>query len=514
MKARRLLVLLAAMTLVAPLTTPAQAASQSVATRDNRFDPQEVRINPGDTVVWSNQGARTHDINSDKRGQFDSGRMKPGTTFSQTFGEAGYYYYFCSIHGAKRKVGMWGLVVVGDPPASEDPYLNGAGGKDQRPTIVVPKEEPTIQKAVDKAREGARIVIQPGVYHEAVHVTTNDLLIEGVDRFRTIIHGQDKRNNGFVVDGARGVTIQNLTVRNHLGNGIYYNNSRDYTIQRIDSIKNRTYGIYAFDSYGGVIRNSFGWGSGDSAFYIGQCLGCSALIENVQSHYNYLGYSGTNATGVVIRSSLFSRNGAGIVPNTLPTEELGPNRGTIMYNNRVLNNNYETIPAAGFSETVGIPYGTGIWMPGVENNVAVNNIVKNHRSYGILITPSVDSDLPMNNTVIDNFIRNSDSDNDGYGYDLAWDGEGADNCFSGNDFKGETGPPEIETLYACENRPFAGIPFSPVSAHVAAAATSVATRDQEEPPEPKRPRCQRGAPGCDIGKKEARRMRRHSAGRP
>ena len=482
--------------LLGPAPGPAQAASQAVGIRDNRFDPQETRIQPGDTVVWTNQGARTHDVTSDKRGQFSSSRMRPGQTFNQTFTEAGFYYYFCSVHGARGKVGMWGVVVVGDPPASQDPYGAASDEKDERPVILVPKEERTIQAAVDKAQEGAIIRIQPGVYKTAVTVKTDDLIIEGVDRFRTVLHGEDERSNGVVVDGARGVTVRNLTVRNYTGNGIYYNNSRDYTVARVDAIKNRTYGIYAFDSYGGVIKDSFGWGSGDSAFYIGQCLGCSALIENITSKYNYLGYSGTNATGVVIRDSVFMNNGAGIVPNTLPTEELGPNRGTTMYNNRVVNNNYETIPAAGFSETVGIPYGTGIWMPGVENNVAVDNFVKNHRHYGILITPSADSDPPMNNTVIGNTIINSDFDEDGYGYDLAWDGTGADNCFSGNKFEGETGPPEIETLYACENRPFAGIPFTPVSAHVASFVPTTATRNQEEPPEPRRPSCQRGAPGC------------------
>ena len=475
---------------------PASAASQPVAIRDNRFDPQETRIQPGDTVVWNNQGARVHDVTSDRRGEFASERMRPGNTYSKTFDEPGYYYYFCSVHGARRKVGMWGLVVVGDPPPEADPYLNEGAGRDQRPTIVVPKDAPTIQKAVDRAREGARVLIQPGTYRESVNIKTDDLVIEGVDRFRTILHGDDKKSNGIVVDGASGVTVRNLTVRNYTGNGIYYNNSRNYTVTKVDAIKNRTYGIYAFDSYNGVIKNSFGWGSGDSAFYIGQCLGCGGIIENVKSQYNYLGYSGTNATGVVIRNSLFRHNGAGVVPNTLPTEELGPNRGTLMINNRVVNNNYETIPAAGFSETVGIPYGTGIWLPGVENNTVMNNIVKNHRHYGILITPSADSDMPMNNTVMNNFIRNSDFDEDGYGYDLAWDGSGADNCFTGNDFKGETGPPDIESIYACANRPFAGVPFAPVSAHVASFVPTSASRNQEEPPEPKRPSCQRGAPGC------------------
>jgi hypothetical protein len=286
-------------------------------------------------------------------------------------------------------------------------------------------------------------------------------------------------------------------VRNYTGNGIFFNDVTGYEADHIDAIKNRTYGIYAFDSYNGVIRDSFGYGSGDSAFYIGQCLGCGGLIENVVSTHNFLGYSGTNASGVVIRDSVFKHNGAGIVPNTLPTEELAPNRGTLMINNLVINNNYKTIPAKGFSETVSIPFGTGIWMAGTMNNQAISNVIRNHESFGVLITESIHPDsIPMNNQVRNNIIRNSDSNDDGYGYDLAWSGEGADNCFTGNDVTGATGPPEIQTLYACANRPFTGVPYGPVSAYVAASLCCPQTREQKEPPEPKRPFCQRGRPGC------------------
>jgi hypothetical protein len=206
---------------------------------------------------------------------------------------------------------------------------------------------------------------------------------------------------------------------------------------------------------------------------------------------NYLGYSGTNATGVIIRNSTFTRNGAGIVPNTLPTEELAPNRGTTMVNNLVTDNNYENIPAAGFSETVGIPFGTGIWLAGVHNNVAKNNLVRDHKRYGILITQSIDADsLPVNNRVRRNVIRSSGM------YDLAYDGTGYNNCFYRNDLSGPTGPPDAESLYSCPARPNVGVPFAPVQADVAANATNTQTREQIEPPEPDRPRCQKGAPGC------------------
>ncbi|MDQ3940721.1 MAG: plastocyanin/azurin family copper-binding protein [Actinomycetota bacterium] len=475
-------------------STTSSRAAETVAARDNRFDPRETRIDPGDTVVWANQGSRDHTVTSDKKGQFNSGVMRPTENFRHTFEKEGYYYYFCRQHGARGQVGMWGLVIVGDLPPPPD----GSGGTNNvRPKLVVPRDFPTIQKAVDAAEPGSTVLIRPGIYRETVSVTIPRLVIRGVDRFRTILHGGDKRVNGIIVDRTRNVRVTNLTVRNYTGNGIFFNKVHGYRADHIDAIKNRTYGIYAFDSYNGVIRRSFGWGSGDSAFYIGQCLGCGGLIERVKSMYNFLGYSGTNATGVVIRNSVFKHNGAGIVPNTLPFEELGPNRGTLMYDNVVVKNNYKTIPAKGFSETVNIPFGTGIWMAGVSNNVARDNFVANHDSYGILITQGIDQNsIPMNNRVVANTVRNSDANGDGYGYDLAWDGTGADNCFTANRVTGATGPPEIQTIYACANRPFAGAPYPPVQAHVAASLCCPETREQKEPPEPRRPRCQRGRPGC------------------
>lgn len=484
---RALAIFLVGAALLLGLPAPSKGASQQVAVKDNRFEPEETRIDPGDTVVWVNQGARLHNVTSDQKGEFASGNLEPGETYQHTFEEEGFFPYFCSFHGSRGGVGMSGVVIVGDPPLPDD----DADVKDARPKLVVPDDFPSIQKAVDAAEPGSTILIKPGEYKTAVTIETDRLIIRGVDRYRTVLNGEDERNNGFVVDGANGVTIKNLTVRNYLGNGIFYNDATNYTISKIDSIKNRTYGVYAFNSYHGVIKDSFGWGSGDSAFYIGQCLHCSALIENVHSEKNYLGYSGTNATGVVIRDSTFVHNGAGIVPNTLPTEELGPNRGTIMLNNLVKNNNYEHIPAAGFSETAGIPFGTGIWFAGILNSVARNNKVIGHKRYGILITPSIDGNsVPENNRVYNNKIEDSGI------YDLAFDGGGSNNCWKANSFK-TSGPPDIETIYNCDARPFANAPFGPVGADVAAQLSNAHTREQREPAEPKRPRCQRGAPGCD-----------------
>lgn len=479
-------------TVVALVPEASKAATEGVTMRDtNKFNPEEVRIDPGDTVVWNNQGTKTHTVTSDTR-EFNSGDVRAGQSYSKTFDKEGFYYYYCRLHGGKNGVGMSGVVVVGNPDPIEDDSK-----RSDKQILVVPTEYKTIQKAVNAAAPGSLVKIKPGVYREAVTVQTNRLVIKGVDRFRTILHGQDKKGNGFLVDDARNVRISNLTVRNYRANGIFFNDTTGYQADHIDAIKNRTYGVYAFNSYNGVFRKSFGWGSGDSAFYVGECLGCGALLEDLVAKKSFLGYSGTNATGVVIRDSVWTQNGAGIVPNTLPTEEFAPNRGTTIVNNKVFNNNYKTIPAAGFSETVSIPFGTGVWLAGTMNNEVMNNEIWNHETAGVLITPSVHPDsVPMNNMVVNNVIRNSNIDGDEFGWDLAWDGNGADNCFSGNTFEGETGPPEIETLYGCPNRPFVGVNYPPVEGYVVASLCCPQTREQKEPPEPKRPKCQIGAPGC------------------
>jgi len=467
--------------------SPVRAATAEVEVRDNRFEPREVRVEIGDTVTWTNQGSRVHDIKSDKR-EFRSGEMRPGERFSHTFSEEGYFFYHCTFHGSKGRVGMWGVVVVGDPPPPPQPLRPR---KSTRPKLVVPDDFPTIQEAVNSAKKGSAVVVKPGVYRESVVVTTPRLVIRGVDRFRTVLHGGDRLGNGIIVDGAKNVTIKNLTVRNFTSNGIYYNNSDAYTMAKIDAINNRVYGLYAFDSYDGVIRDSFTWGSGDAGVYIGECLGCAAVVKNVHAEWNLLGYSGTNATGVVITRSRFVNNAVGIFPNSLAFEALGPNRGTLMLDNLIARNNNADIRAASIWDTFGVPTGTGVWLYGTENNTIAANRIAGHDRYGVLVTVGMDREsLPINNQTIGNLIRGRG------GLDLAWDGTGSNNCFSNNDISGDTGPPEMQTIYACENRPFAGVPYAPVAADVAAALAGGSLRGGDTAPEPKRPHCQRGAPGC------------------
>ena len=97
---------------------PGVSAQPRTAPRSRRSTTcsrqQIVRIQPGQTVEWTNEGAAPHTATADD-GSWDSGDLPPGATFSRTFEEPGIYAYYCRYHGSPG-VGMIGTVAVGDVP--------------------------------------------------------------------------------------------------------------------------------------------------------------------------------------------------------------------------------------------------------------------------------------------------------------------------------------------------------------------------------------------------------------
>ena len=93
------------------------------------FDPPAVQVDPGTTVTWEWTGAGgNHNVVADDE-SFRSGDPvgEAGTTFEQTFEEAGAVKYFCEPHG---EVGMRGVVAVGDTAEGDvaAPETGGEGG--------------------------------------------------------------------------------------------------------------------------------------------------------------------------------------------------------------------------------------------------------------------------------------------------------------------------------------------------------------------------------------------------
>lgn len=77
---------------------------------DYRFQPQEIRIKPGDTVRWVNREKRTsHSVIFPDGRTAESERLFPDEHWEHTFPQAGSFPYRCGPHPE-----MTGVVHVAD----------------------------------------------------------------------------------------------------------------------------------------------------------------------------------------------------------------------------------------------------------------------------------------------------------------------------------------------------------------------------------------------------------------
>lgn len=89
---------------------------------DNKFSPNQATVAQGATVTWKLVGAAAHTVTADDQ-SFNSGLLKPGETFQQTFNTLGSFTYACLVHP-----GMTATIdvvppeeaAVAAPPAASD----------------------------------------------------------------------------------------------------------------------------------------------------------------------------------------------------------------------------------------------------------------------------------------------------------------------------------------------------------------------------------------------------------
>jgi len=89
---------------IAPISRAADTTT--IAIKSFHFGPPEISIAAGTTVTWQNQDEEPHTITSTS-GDFRSGAIDGGESFSFKFDKPGRYQYVCSIHPR-----MVGTVVV------------------------------------------------------------------------------------------------------------------------------------------------------------------------------------------------------------------------------------------------------------------------------------------------------------------------------------------------------------------------------------------------------------------
>jgi plastocyanin len=78
----------------------AQAADLRVMQKGRAFHPNEITINHGQTLIFTNEDSFIHQIYVD--GLFDSDEKSPGQNLNETFPKAGTFQVRCHIHPTMR----------------------------------------------------------------------------------------------------------------------------------------------------------------------------------------------------------------------------------------------------------------------------------------------------------------------------------------------------------------------------------------------------------------------------
>jgi hypothetical protein len=370
-----------------------------------------------------------------------------------------------------------GAALAGDYPPPAKPSTSQKPPKGPFHTLTVCKKGcryRTIQSAVNKAKAGDTVKVKSGTYREGVTVLGSrkrylKLIGNPGSRSKVVLDGSQgkktPRQNGIRVDGANNVTIDGFTAKHYNGNGFFLVNVSGYHLNHLNATLAGVYGIYAFNSIGGLMENSEASYNNDSGFYIGQTPKQTtperSIVRNVKSYGNVLGFSGTNMRYVTITKSLWFNNGTGIVPNALDTEKYAPPEDNVITDNDIFWNNFNYYAGAPFKlkkQATSAPYpiGVGVLLFGGRRSEVTNNRIYGNYLVGvgalkqILLKQKDAADLIANKVHGNQFGLGGADLN---GRELFYDGSGTDNCFGPNVGVTTTTPSDGSTFAPC---PFTG----------------------------------------------------------
>jgi hypothetical protein len=283
--------------------------------------------------------------------------------------------------------------------------------------------------------------------------------------------------NAIRADRMSGFYLRNITVQQAEFNSIYVLESDGFVIDRVVARANDEYGILAFASDHGVIKNSDTYYNGDSGIYPGSASDVngenenfkptrySIVIKNNKSHHNALGYSGTAGNSVHAHGNEFAHNATGIATDSLfpghpglPQDHARWSRNKIHSNNINYYEKYvhtgacaKPMKERGYMEgvvcpVIPTPVGTGVLIAGGNYNSTDRNWIYDNWRFGTMqfmvpaalrdeYDPEKQNDTSHHNhTVLNKMGIRPDGATRHNGQDHWWDDQGEGNCWERNTY--------------------------------------------------------------------------------
>jgi parallel beta-helix repeat protein len=300
----------------------------------------------------------------------------------------------------------------------------------------------SIAAALEQAKPGSVVEVEPGIYHEALVVDTPNVTLRGIVRGpeRPVLDGRGTLNDGVIASGSP-FTMTGFAVRHYKGNGVSTQGVDGVFLTDLVIDDTGLYGVYPVQSRNITITHCTVTRIRDAAIYVGESQG--ALVAANYVHNNVAGIEIENTNDAEVRDNLAQGNTAGILVFVLPGKVLKEGKRSRVHHNWVVGNN---TPNFGDPESIvgGLPHGIGILLMGADDTLVENNEVRENASLGIAITrlaephakkdpalePMTDGARIVTNHLDQNGTAPHANISKAYGGggDFGWDGTGTGNC--------------------------------------------------------------------------------------
>jgi len=325
-----------------------------------------------------------------------------------------------------------------------------AGNASAAGTTHVVEAGESIQAAIDAAQPGDTIKVEPGVYTEALVITTDDLTLKG--SHGTVLTMPETADNactefldGLVVgicvfggidfetfevtDPVENPRISGFVVRGFSESGILALATEGLRVTDTKARNNGGYGIFSLASTRPVLAHNKASGNGFAGLYVGSNQDVDAKVYDNVSRNNAIGIFLRDVSDGVVKRNETIGNCAGIL---LLANAPGPVTEWKIRHNLVKRNNKSD---CGGEE--GVPSGNGILLMGASDNKVTENIVLGNRGEGpegggialVIAEPEEEGGeaiVPSGNTIRHNLVLRSRP------FDLFSDGTGEGNRFRHN----------------------------------------------------------------------------------
>ncbi|MGW1729306.1 right-handed parallel beta-helix repeat-containing protein [Streptomyces sp. NPDC002306] len=286
----------------------------------------------------------------------------------------------------------------------------------------------SIQKAVDAAKSGDIILIEPGTYRESVRITKSGLTIRGAGK-RTVLkpaakagNSCAKAGNGICVEGTSsrnitGTTVRSLVVSGFKKNGLWATRTDGLTVRWVTAEKNGNWGFAEERAVRSLYEGNAARDNGESGLFLSNTVSTETgakdargtLVRHNALTGNRIGITVRRLRNVTVEENEVAGNCGGVF---VVGDENKPRAGsiTVRGNNVHENNKY-------CAKTARLPFvqGAGIVLTGVEKSVVEHNEIhdnvgKSPFSGGVVLYKSMVGTPSEHNVVRDNQLTGNSAD--------------------------------------------------------------------------------------------------------